>query len=215
MTEATKILTHTSIVVDRTGSMSQIKAEAEAGVQNYLDQLTKVKGTVSLYQFDRHYDHERPDGPILEHVYTTATDEAMPVYHIEPRGNTPLYDAVAMSIIDTRSTVNNLEKQGKRPDKVALVIMTDGAENSSREYDFASVSKLIKEAQEEWGWRIEFLAGTLAAQQFAVASGLRTNTTHSFDTRSKGATRNAYTASAGQTVGWYEAPAEGEKDSTK
>lgn len=206
-----KIRTHTTIVVDRTGSMMLIKGEAEKGVNEYVEKLQAFTGSVSLYQFDRDTEPfimvaaspvvvgQAP--PILEHVYTGKLGKPVPKYTLVPRGNTPLYDAVALAILETRKTIEALSK---KPDKVAVVIMTDGGENSSREHTFESVSSLIKEAQDRDGWRIEFLAGDMKAAEFARASGLRANTTRAFDSRRQGETYTAYAASAAATVDWYE-----------
>jgi hypothetical protein len=202
-----KTRTHTSIVVDRTGSMDKIKDEAEQGVRGYVEALRKFKGTISLYQFDKHIKpgHE---APFLEHLYTAKTKDE-PKYVLLPRGSTPLYDAVALTILETRKTIEGLKK---KPDKIALVIMTDGGENCSREHDFAAVSALIKEAQDRDGWRIEFLAGSLESQTFARTSGLKANTTRAFNPRNKGETIAVYGASTRATMDFYEGKPEPAQD---
>jgi Mg-chelatase subunit ChlD len=63
---------------------------------------------------------------------------------------TPLYDAVGrgVGILD--------EALGGKPGKAVLVIMTDGLENASREFDHIRITDLVKKRQEA-GWLVVFL----------------------------------------------------------
>lgn len=175
---------HITLVVDRSGSMRSIKEEAEGGIRKFLEDqaaLTDVKIKVSLYQFDAEY----------EHVYGPVKVGKVPEYQLEPRGMTALFDAVGKGIEDTKAAVAAADKT---PDKVVVVIMTDGAENSSREHTAVTVKQLV-EAQKAAGWEFVFLAGDLSAAQFGRASGLQTT---GYNPAVPGQTRSAYaTASAG------------------
>lgn len=175
---------HITLVVDRSGSMRSIKEEAEGGIRKFLEDqaaLTDVKIKVSLYQFDAEY----------EHVYGPVKVGNVPAYELEPRGMTALFDAVGKGIEDTKAAVAAADK---KPDKIVVVIMTDGAENSSREHTALTVKQLV-EAQKAAGWEFVFLAGDLSAAQFGRASGLQTT---GYNPAVPGQTRSAYaTASAG------------------
>jgi hypothetical protein len=77
-----------------------------------------------------------------------------------PRGMTAMYDAIGM-------TLNRmLEKNHKNN---FIVILTDGDENSSREFDSHQTKSLIKKAEEK-GWKFLYLAANQDA--FSVSRGL-------------------------------------------
>lgn len=188
------IRTHTAICVDRSGSMGEgdSKVEAEGGVRGFLDTLKAlpdIEQTVCLYQFDYQF----------EQVYGPVEPAEAPAYELDPRGSTALYDAVGRTLAETRQVIRNLDAVGKAPDKVAIVIATDGKENSSREYNFNAQKKAIADAK-ELGWEIVFLAGTPKAVDYGRASGLRTT---NYDTRRVGQTNAAYGASAQSVADYY------------
>lgn len=80
-------------------------------------------------------------------------------------GWTPLYDAIgrAIGILDEAA---GSEKQAK----CILVIMTDGQENASREFNHAGILAMIK-ARQERGWLITFLGEGLDVAQQGVRLG--------------------------------------------
>lgn len=190
---------HITLVVDRSGSMSTIKQEAEAGIAKFITEqaaLDGVKVKVSLYQFD----------DVYEHVFGPTKASAAPEYRLMPRAMTALYDAVGKGIQDTKITVANAALAGKTPDKVVVVIMTDGQENASKEHGFGSVTKLVEE-QKTAGWEFIFLAGHLEAVKFGNASGLATR---SFDPSRRGQTMTAYAGASSTTSDYLT----GKADST-
>ena len=55
-----------------------------------------------------------------------------------------------------------------------FVIITDGLENSSREYSYAKVKKMI-ESKKELGWEFLFLRANIDAVEAAVSKGISIN----------------------------------------
>ena len=90
-----------------------------------------------------------------------------PLAHEEYRcdGMTPLYDAVGrgVGILD--------EALGGKPGKAVLVIMTDGLENASREFDHAKITDLVKKRQEA-GWLVVFLGEGLNVAKQGAGMGV-------------------------------------------
>jgi len=186
------VRTHTAIVVDRSGSMAEndMSTEADSSIRVFIQKLrdlpSHVKGTVSLYQFDT----------LFEPVYGPVKPADAPDYHCAPRGATALYDAVALTILQTRITLQALDK---KPDKVALVIMTDGKENASHEHSFNGQQALIAEAKLA-GWEVTFLAGTPQAVDYGKWSGLKTT---AYRGGVRGQTMSAYEASSAAVADFY------------
>ena len=64
-----------------------------------------------------------------------------------------------------------LDKSAAKPDKVIVVVLTDGQENASREYTRERVAEMIKHQQEKYAWEFVFLA----ANQDAFEAGAALN----------------------------------------
>lgn len=190
MTKTETTRGHAVLLVDMSWSMLKIQAEAQEGVNQFREKqadLKKAKITMSLYEFsDRAQNragYRKQWGPV-------KASEA-PVYLLEPDGNTALYDAIGRVLLDTEKEIASMKHH---PDKVVVAIMTDGAENSSKEFSFEAVKELVERKKQE-GWEIIFLAGSLESVAFGKASGI---TTTSYNPGIAGQTHSVYTvASAG------------------
>ncbi len=55
----------------------------------------------------------------------------------------------------------------------SVVVVTDGQENSSREFQKGQVAKMVKEKQEKAGWQFVFLSADTAAIGAAVEVGIQ------------------------------------------
>jgi Mg-chelatase subunit ChlD len=87
----------------------------------------------------------------------------------EPRGATALLDAVGRSIHDFKQGLKNNPKASVSK-RVIVVVLTDGLENASKEYDYKSVKDLI-EQQKKQGWEFLFLASDLESSEDAQNFG--------------------------------------------
>lgn len=145
-----------ALLVDRTGSMSMMQVEAQTAVRKFIQDQKEVPGKARLMLAD--FDSADP----FREVYDGKIADA-PEYSLEPRGGTPLYDAIAKTIASTSLHIKQRTAEGKKAyDHTFVVIVTDGQENSSREFNAESVKKLIKEREAE-GWEFIFLATSLEA----------------------------------------------------
>lgn len=149
--------THIVMVLDRSGSMGSIKDDMEGAINHYVQEQQKVDGecTFTFAQFDT--EHE----VLLDAVDLQEVGEVT----IEPRGGTALLDAFGMNLSKARTYVKNLPAS-KQPKHKLFVLITDGHENSSREYNKEAVQKEIKAAESE-GWTTVYLG----ANQDAIAEG--------------------------------------------
>jgi uncharacterized protein YegL len=141
---------HYIMIVDRSGSMSTIRADMNGGIHTFVDkQLEGVDGnkrTVSFYQFDTEHDRVH-DFDLLEKVKT---------YELVPRGGTALLDACGQAITEVGQKLSAMDED-KRPGYVMVIIVTDGMENSSRKYTRAQVKKMVTHQQDKYGWRFTYL----------------------------------------------------------
>ena len=154
-------LTDITLVIDRSGSMQDIRSDAEGGVNAFIENQAKEPGEalLTLVQFDTEY----------EFLYKGALISQVSKYSLVPRGATALLDAVGRAINETGQRLSTMAEQD-RPSLVIFVVMTDGLENSSQEFSKARIKEMIQHQQETYGWHFTFLGADQDA--FAEASEL-------------------------------------------
>lgn len=152
------------LVIDRSGSMHDIRDDMVGGLEQLLADQRAQPGllTVDVVIFDDE----------VEWLYSMADPSAVRVV-LDPRGGTALYDAIGMSLQRFGHDLAALPEHA-RPDTVQVVIVTDGFENSSREYTAATVRALITQQTETYGWDFVFLGANqdavLTAQELGIAA---------------------------------------------
>lgn len=169
------------VVLDRSGSMASIRKDAVGGYNEYVRGLP-AESTISLTIFDTGgidliRDAVSPGAGII------ADGEFI------PRGGTPLYDAIGR-------VVGEMDVRSKDYGKVALVILTDGEENSSREFTRDKIAALIK-AKQDAGWLVIYLGANQDAWAVGSAMGTTMANTMAYVPQNIGATlRSASAATA-------------------
>jgi hypothetical protein len=153
-----KDLTDITLVVDRSGSMASIRTDAEGGVNTFIEQQKTGPGeaVLTLVQFDN----------VSEILHSAKPIRSVPSYTLEPRGSTALLDAVGKAILETGNRLSAMREED-RPGLVVFVIVTDGQENASREFNRAKIREMIQHQQSVYNWQFTFLA----ANQDAFAEG--------------------------------------------
>jgi uncharacterized protein YegL len=135
---------HISMVVDRSGSMDTCRSDAVQTINTYLSHLRSdpiANLRVSLVLFDSEaIDTVRDRLPICECPDLTWDE-------FEPRGGTPLLDAVgyAASLLDCLSA---------KDERRILIVLTDGLENASKEYTRERLYTLLQRKQRTEGWLV-------------------------------------------------------------
>lgn len=158
-----KDLTDITLVVDRSGSMQDIRTDAEGGVNAFIEEQAGEPGKalLTLVQFDTEYDF----------VHTGVPLEDVPKYRLAPRSMTALLDAVGRAINETDDRLSKLD-ESEKPGLVLFVITTDGLENSSVEFTKSQVREMVKRQQEEHDWHFTFLGANQDAFQEAGGLGV-------------------------------------------
>lgn len=158
------------VVLDRSGSMESCRMDALGAVNGYLRQVredAEMNAHASVILFDTGSIDR-----IRDHVPVATCPEVTPDEY-QPRGGTPLLDAVGHA-------VGLLETHSKPDARSILVVMTDGQENSSREYTKEAIAKLLKRKQDEESWLVVYLGANHDAWAQASSIGLATSNTAMF-----------------------------------
>ena len=151
-------------ILDRSGSMASMSDEAKSGFNSFLKSQLECEGNarLSLTLFDHEYT------PVIQSVPLESVPN-LDDTNYEPRGATALLDAVGRSIHDFKQGLKNNPKASVSK-RVIVVVLTDGLENASKEYDYKSVKDLI-EQQKKQGWEFLFLASDLESSEDAQNFG--------------------------------------------
>lgn len=164
-----------NFILDKSGSMYSILNDTIGGFNAYISALKAEEGSNYLFSLtlfhtaceNRHVTVDIGDVPELN----TST--------YIPGGSTALFDAIG-------STVAAVESSKPDVEKVLTVILTDGQENSSREYSREAIKTLIELKEKQGNWTFVFLGADLGA--FAVGDSLGVSRRNSvvFDTANVG-----------------------------
>jgi len=155
--------THIICILDRSGSMGSIIGDAIGGFNEYINKQKQLPGkaTVTTVLFDDYYDviYNNVDIKEVENITRDVWS---------PRGTTALNDAIGKTINSEMINIKKLAKKD-RPNKVLVVIVTDGHENASREYKGSDIKTMITE-QEKNDWQFIYIGADQDA--FSVGTNL-------------------------------------------
>lgn len=174
-------------LLDRSGSMA---TSAEATRHGWHDLIVEQRGEpglceVTMAQFDNEY----------ELVYPPTEIASIPDLILEPRGATALCDAVGRFITEVGAYLLGLP-EGERPGRVICLIMTDGMENASREWNRQRVKGLINQQREIYNWEFMFLGANIDAVEVGAGMGIDPDRAMKYDSRDYAGNKAAYLASS-------------------
>jgi hypothetical protein len=187
-----------TVVLDRSGSMAVCKDDAERGINEFVKDHREQPGecAFSLVQFDTAY----------EFIHRAVPIKDVPECALRPRGGTALLDAVGRAIIETDKRMKSIDGS-QRPGLVVFVIVTDGGENSSREFTKAKIKEMI-EGKTRGGWQFVFLGANQDAFAEAGGIGIPKMATAGYDAKTK--TRDAIRMASQNVTRMRRAAATGE-----
>lgn len=159
-------------VIDESGSMHGTEQDVIGGINKYISQQQKNeegKVHVSFYKFNDVVKRLFFNKPINEVELVSRADYS-------PSGFTALNDAVGQAIRETDAAIADMN-EANRPDKVLMIIITDGMENASQKFSFSALRTLIATHENLMNWDFVYLGANL--DNFADADHLGINRTAS------------------------------------
>lgn len=171
-----KNYTDITVLLDRSASMSNIKAAMEEGFDGFILRHRETPSTrVTLVQFDQYYDMNfltRSEFETdVQTIYANLPVADVPRLQLVPRGNTPLIDALCKTIDATGARLKSL-KEDDRPKAVLFLIITDGQENCSRSFTRADARKRVEHQEKTYDWQFIFLGSNQDALKEAATYGI-------------------------------------------
>ena len=138
------------IIVDESGSMSIIREQALAGMNETLETIIKMQELhkdleqrVSLLTFDSNHCRFIFDNVGAANTHKLGQED------YRPSAATPLYDAIGIGISKTNAVAST-------DDNVLVTIITDGMENCSKEYNLRMIKNLIDKLKKQ-NWTFAFI----------------------------------------------------------
>lgn len=179
-----KGLTELVFILDKSGSMGGLETDTIGGYNLMLEKQKSIDGEchITTVLFDNNYEllHDRINikavSPITEKEYQVG-------------GSTALLDAIGRTI----HKIGNTQKytaDDYRADKVMFVIMTDGEENSSREYSAKRIKQMIERQKTRYGWEFIFLGANIDAVKTAGHFGISADRAQNYHADSEGVELN-------------------------
>ena len=179
-----KGLTEIVFILDRSGSMSGLENDTIGGYNSMIAKQKTEEGEaiISTVLFDNETEvlHDRVS---LDKIEPITEKE----YYV--RGSTALLDAVGGAI----HHIGNVHKYARAedvPEKTLFIITTDGMENSSRQYSYDKVKKMVERQKEKYGWEFIFLGANIDAVSVANKFGVDRSRAVTYECDSAGTALN-------------------------
>lgn len=179
--------TAVAIILDSSGSMTAKKNDVIGGFNTFLEEQKKLEGemTLSLHRFSDDYTTVHDRVPLTTFPLLTSENYIT-------SGSTALLDAVGKTIDDLGQKLSTLPEL-ERPDRVLVVIITDGEENASKEYAAQRVREMVKHQEEAYAWKFIYIGA--GVDSFAEGSRIAISSTsaiNSSNLRESFSSANAY-----------------------
>ena len=164
-----------TVILDRSGSMESIASDVIGGFNHFVthQQVQPGECRLTLVQFDNQYEVVYAGMPIVKAPPLTADT-------FQPRGSTALLDAIGRTIDATGERLRALPEPD-RPDRVLLVVITDGLENASTDYTRSRVFEMISTQRDVYRWSFLFMAANQDAIQEGGHIGIAPQAAMNFD----------------------------------
>ena len=163
---ANKNLAEMVFILDRSGSMCGLEDDTIGGYNGLIEKQIKEKGeaVVTTVLFDDKYEmlYDRAD---IKKV------EKMTKREYYARGMTALLDAVGKTITHVEHR-HRYAPDNELPENTTVVIITDGQENASSEYNQMQIKQMIESQKEKYGWEFLFLGANIDAENTAKTYGI-------------------------------------------
>lgn len=154
-------LTDITVILDRSGSMATIREDIVNGLNTFINEQRKITGdvTFTLVNFDDGY----------EVIHNAVPISTVGKCDLIPRGSTALRDAIGRTLTSMGTRFSAM-KEEDRPGLVIVAIVTDGQENSSKEYTNPQIKKMIETQESVYNWKFTYIGAN--QDSFKVSAGL-------------------------------------------
>ncbi len=163
------------IILDQSGSMSDCIKQTLSGLADQRKEILSIANEfpeqeirVGLTVFDHMVELKYINLSVSELARTSS-------FQYEPAGGTALLDAIGMSVsLTDRLMVND-------NDSAVIIILTDGYENSSKEYTHEQIKQMIQAKEATGKWSFTYLGATHDALEIARNMNFKAENSFAFE----------------------------------
>lgn len=174
------------VIIDESGSMSGVTDKTIRGFNEFLETHQELPGEalLTLVKFNTKYE-------IVHNGVNVKDVSKLDNKTYNPMGMTALLDAVGKAIDEVGKRYDEMKKKDK-PGKVIFLIMTDGEENSSKEYKLEQIKEKIQNRQGKNKWEFVFMGANQDAWAAGGGMGIYNNVNYTVDDTVRAFTGAAY-----------------------
>jgi len=165
------------IILDESGSMGIVKKSVINGFNQLCTDIGRIarehekqKHFISLSTFNglgvRNRLACQPVSKIIPLNWRTY----------QPESNTPLYDAICLSVHNLQSDLNNISKY-----RVLVTVITDGQENASKGYSLNDTNQIISTLSEDPRWGFGLIGANIDVHDVAKSLAIPLQRTIEFE----------------------------------
>ncbi|MBR5758059.1 MAG: VWA domain-containing protein, partial [Thermoguttaceae bacterium] len=147
---------HVCVLLDASESMNALRDAVRFSLNEFLGGLRYQFGAltlVDLYQFSENCRQTADDLDLNK----ISWDDLQSALNCEYAGGTALCDSLCFAIDAFGEKLKNLQEH-ERPQRVIFAVVTDGADNFSREFSLADVWTRIARQSYAYSWEFVYLA---------------------------------------------------------
>lgn len=175
---------HMGVLIDASSSMTRLQGFIIEGFNTLINKQKEVPGeaTVSLAQFSSFGEYKD--------IYNFKTVSDVPELTTKdyiPSGWTALNDAIGRMIIDTGKHLGAM-KEADRPSGVMIYIMSDGAENHSKEFKPHEIKAMVEHQESKYSWQFVYIGANQDSKKESANYGISNSFNFSASGQSVGAT---------------------------
>ena len=148
------------IIIDESGSMQSIK---KAAIDSVNETIQTIRSAEQKHPVQEHYVSLVSFNDDVKTIYDCVEVEQVKEINDEtyqPSCCTALYDAMGISL-------SKLRKRVAESDKVLVTVVTDGYENSSKEYSGKAIKTLVDELKAK-GWVFAYIGANQDVEAVAA-----------------------------------------------
>jgi hypothetical protein len=175
--------------------MELVREDTVGGYNTFVDAQKQIAGEcdITLIQFNQTRDFT------YKSVDVKTLDKGLRLEQYAPSGGTALLDAVGVAINEKGAEFAALPEE-RRPGKVMFVIITDGQENSSRDFNFTKIKEMIDHQKSVYNWDFTFLGANIDTFNVAGDMGISANKALSFSTNKSGGAMRMFASASNYSL---------------
>lgn len=162
--------TYYLLIVDASSSMSPLTKSTISGVNEQIDSIKQLEKEFPDQKYNMSFMHFNSAVTIEYTDRQASALEHISESNYKCSGMTALLDAIGVGVRNLNEKIGDKIDSGEAA--AVVVIITDGEENSSREFDGSKVKSMIEELQSTNRWTFTFVGANIDSISTASRYGI-------------------------------------------